>query len=302
MKIFKALASGFCRTLRAWKGILILWFGSLLTVSFIAIPLKGFLKSGFGGSMITERLQDGIDIEVLGDLGAGFTNLMRSLPSGMLLLILVWILLHGFLSGGIFGTLKGTSARFSGNEFFRSCAKNFWPFLVISLIINAIMLMLVFLLLMLPLSIVLQPDSGSEISPIVILLISGTFFFLIALILILVADYARAWQAANERSECFKAIGFGFSRTFGKILSSLPMMILITAITMLFTFLVVSILGKWTPDSGGGVFLLFIISQVLFFVKSGIKVWRYGSVTALKEINDVREQKAETVVNPIIEV
>ena len=72
MKIFKSLASGFCRTLKAWKGILLIWFGSLLMVSLVALPLKGFLKSALGGSMITERLKDGIDIEVLGDIGSGF--------------------------------------------------------------------------------------------------------------------------------------------------------------------------------------------------------------------------------------
>ncbi len=76
MKIFKALASGFCKTLKAWRGILVIWLGSLLTVSLVALPVKAFLKSALGGSMITERLKDGIDIEVLGDIGSGFRNLM----------------------------------------------------------------------------------------------------------------------------------------------------------------------------------------------------------------------------------
>jgi len=300
MKIFKALASGFCRTLKAWKGILLIWFGSLLMVSLVALPFKGFLKSGFGGSMITERLQDGIDIEVLGDLGSVFKGMMASLPAGLLLLLLLGILLYAFLSGGIFDSLKGSASKLSGNQFFGACGRNFWPFLVITLIIGAIILILFFLILILPISIVTQSESGT--SPFLIVKISAAIFLFLAIIFILVADYARAWQAANDRSECFRAIGFGFTRTFGKILSSFPMMVILLAFAMLFTSLVFSLIGRWTPDSGGGVFLLFIISQILFFIKSGIKVWRYGSVTALKEINDVREQKLEIGVNPIIEV
>jgi len=302
MKIFKSLASGFCRTLKAWKGILLIWFGSLLMVSLVALPLKGFLKSGLDGSMINERLRDGLDIEVLGDLGSVFKGMMASLPAGLLLLLLFGILLYAFLSGGIFDSLKGSASKFSGNEFFSACARNFWPFLVISLIIGAIILVLFFLVLILPISIVTQSDSGSGTSVFLIVKISAAIFLFLAIIFILVADYARAWQAANDRSDCFRAIGFGFTRTFGKLLSSFPMMLILVAITMLFTSLVLSLIGRWTPDSGGGVFLLFIISQLLFFVKSGLKVWRYGSVTALKEINDVREQKLEIVVNPIIEV
>jgi hypothetical protein len=302
MKIFKALASGFCRTLKAWKGIILIWFGSLLMVSLVALPLKGLLKSGFGGSMITERLQDGLDIEVLGDLGSVFRGVLASLPAGLLLLLLIGIVLYAFLSGGIFDSLRSSASKFSGNQFFSACARNFWPFFVISLIISAIILMLFVIVLILPISIVTQSGSGSETAPVLIVKISAVIFLFLTIIFILVADYARAWQAANDRSEGFRAIGFGFTRTFGRLLSSFPMMLILVAVAILFTSLVIYLIGRWTPDSGGGVFLLFLVSQILFFIKSGLKVWRYGSVTELKEINDIKEQKTDTVVNPIIEV
>jgi hypothetical protein len=298
MKIFKALASGFCRTIKAWKGILLIWMGSLLTVSLLTVPIKVFLKSGFRGSMITERLQDGIDIEVLGDLGAGFRNLITVFPSGLILLILLGILLNAFLGGGIFDVMKGSSPKFSGTDFFKACAKNFWSFLVISLIISTIIIGLFILLFVVPISIVAQSGSGSESAPFITAVLTLTFFLLVSMIFILVADYARAWQAGNEKSACFAAIGFGFTRTFGKFLSSFLMMIILVGVQMLFTFLVIKIMGVWKPASGGGVFLLFLISQLLFCIKSALKVWRYGSVTALKEINDFKEQKADTFVTP----
>jgi len=295
MKIFKALASGFCRTLKAWKGIVLIWFGSLLTVSLIVIPMKGFLKSGFGGSMITERLKDGIDIEVLGDLGAGFRNLMSSLPSGLLFLVLISIVLYAFLTGGIFDVQKGSSLKFSGSDFFRACAKNFWPFLVISIIVSTIIMVLFVLIFVLPVSFVAQSGSGSEKAPFMTAVISGTIFLALSLIFVLVADYARAWQAASDKPDCFKAIGFGFTRTFGTFLSSFPVILIITAVQICFTWAVFSFVGRWTPDTGGGVFLLFLLSQLLFYIKSALKVWRYGSVTALKEIRDIEYQEKNVV-------
>ncbi len=171
MKIIKALESGFCKTLKAWKGILLIWLGSLLTVSLVAIPIKGFFKSAFGGSMITERLKDGIDLEVFGDIGSGLSNLIFSFPAGLLLLILIGILLGAFINGGIFDNLKASSGKSSLSGFFRASAKNFWPFLVISLIISLIILALVMFVIVLPVSIATSSGSGSETA-----IILTTFF------------------------------------------------------------------------------------------------------------------------------
>ncbi len=304
MKIFKALASGFCKTLKAWHGILLIWLGSLLTVSLVALPVKEFFKSALGGSMITERLMEGIDVEVLGDIGSGFRNLISSFPMGWLLLILTGILLGAFLNGGIFNRLKASSGKFSFPEFFRASAKNFWPFLVISVTISLIICMLSLLIIVLPVVIVAgaESTSASETAPILTALISIVCFLLISLIFTLAADYARAWHVAQERQACFAALGFGFRRAFGTFMSSYPMMLVLFVIQVIFTLLVMVFLSRWKAETGSGVFLLFVVSQMLFYIKTGLKVWRYGSVTALKEINDTKEHEAEIIVNPAMTV
>jgi len=292
MKIFKALASGFCKTLKAWKGILLIWLGSLITVSLVALPMKAFLKSALGGSMITERLKDGIDLEVFGDIGAGFTNLISSFPTGLLLLVLIGILLGAFLNGGIFDSLKASSGKSSLSEFFRASAKNFWPFLVISLIISLIILALVLFFILLPVSIVVSSGSGSETAPFLTVFFSVLCFLLLSMIFTLAADYARAWHVTQDKPACFKALGFGFSRTFRTFLSSYPMMLIIFVVQMFFTLVVMFFLSRWKPDTGGGVFLLFLVSQILYYVKCILKVWRYGSVTSLMEIKNTAKQES----------
>jgi hypothetical protein len=107
----------------------------------------------------------------------------------------------------------------------------------------------------------------------------------------LVADYARAWQVRSDRPACFKAIGFGFSNTFSNFRASYPLMLVILSVQILFFILVFTTIPGWRPVSAAGTILLFLLSQILFFIKVFLKVWRYGSVTALMEQNEGNQHK-----------
>lgn len=58
-------------------------------------------------------------------------------------------------------------------------------------------------------------------------------------------------------------------------------------IQILYGWLVLNIISGIKPVTGGGVFLLFILSQLLFIIKILLKGWRYGSITKLMEINSI---------------
>ena len=149
------------------------------------------------------------------------------------------------------------------------------------------------LTIILPLSIVSQSDKSPEGALFKTGLIVISIFFLLLTILLLVADYARAWQVSKERNVCFKAIGFGFSQTFKTFLSSFPLMIILLVVQLTFGWLVLKILPGMRPATGGGVFLLFLLSQILFFLKIMLRIWRYGSFTSLMEIKSLKENPAE---------
>jgi hypothetical protein len=286
MKIFKALGSGCHRSLKAWKGILIFWFISLSLAAIIALPMKSAMKTGFGQSTITGKLMNGIDIEALSDLGTVYNSLVHYFTSGLLLLLLLWLLINAFITGGLFNSLKSNEERFSTGEFFKASARNFLPFLGITLIISTILIFLALVLVVLPFRGIVSPKNPNESVPWLIMYISVLFFILISQIFVLVADYARAWQVKNEKPACFRSLGFGFSRSFRRFLSSFPMMLIIWIIQALFVFLVLKVIGNWKPVSGIGIIGLFLLSQFLFYMRLFLKVWRYGSVTSLKELND----------------
>ena len=96
MKIFKALDSGCHRSLKAWKGVLVFWFISLCLVSMVALPMKGVMKTGLGQSAITEKLMNGLNTEVISDLGILSKGLFRYFFTGLMISFLLWLLINAF--------------------------------------------------------------------------------------------------------------------------------------------------------------------------------------------------------------
>ena len=295
MKIFNALLAGLASTFRVWKGVLIMWFFSLLLVSMLAIPLKGSLRSVFGKSMITEIFSEGLNIEILPDMGSSLNTILSSFSSGFFFMILAGFLMNVFLSGGLFGSIRDGSVRFSSSSFFRSAAYYFRSFLVIMLIISVIMIFLILLVMIVPIVIVSTSDSVTEKGFFNTLIISGAVTGIFMLMLLLVADFARAWQISNVSPAGFRALAFGFRQSFRYFLSSFFFMMILIIVQVLFIFFVFKFLSTWRPINGGGIFLLFLVSQFLFFIKIMLRTWRYAGVTELME----QSFKIQNI-NPII--
>ncbi len=283
MKIFKALIYGTNRSIRSWKGVLTIWFLYLLLVSMVAIPLKGSLMAGFGKSMITERLSDGLNIEVFVDLGSALGSLISSFSYGFFFLIAVGFIMNAFLSGGLFNTLRGASKMYSSSEFFKTAATNFWSFFFIITIAIGIIIFFTIIILVIPLSAVSNTESATDRTIFYTVIICGSLLFILTLIILIVTDYARAWQAAVMKPACFRAIGFGFRQTLRTFLSSFALMIIIMFVSILFGWLVLKILPAWRPSNFIGILFLFIVSQFLFFLKIMLRAWRYASITSLME-------------------
>ena len=96
MKILIAFKYSALRSMKIWKGVLLVWFSSLLTAGLVAIPVKKALVAGFSDSMITERLARGIRLEVFSDLGPVLKSIMSFISGGLVMAILVWFVLNVF--------------------------------------------------------------------------------------------------------------------------------------------------------------------------------------------------------------
>jgi hypothetical protein len=286
MKIFKSLGSGTLRALKSWKGVLLIWFISLLLISLFVIPMKGSMKAGFGSSTIIDRLKGGIDIDVIADLGQYLASIISYVSTGFFFILFTGILINTFLAGGLFNSLKGTSEKLSMPDFFRASARYFWYFLGLYFLIDLIILVTGFLIIGLPVGLISQSENAPGGLAVIVGIITACVFLVLLIIFFLVCDYSRAWLVSAEKPAFFKALGFGFSETFSRFRSSFPMMLIIMVLLVLFGWLVSTLIGTWKPSTGGGVFLLFLVSQLLILIKILLKAWRYGSVTSLMEMNN----------------
>jgi hypothetical protein len=283
MKILNPIISGAVRSIKSIKGVLAIWISTLLLVSLLVLPMKSSVNSVLGNSMVTEKLKNGINFDVFTDLGTNMTTILSGFTTGFFLLVFFGFLLNVFFNGGLFSTLRSGEERYASAKFFRGAGINFWPFLVITVIISLIILIMASIVFVLTFWIAGSSDSSPEGTRIRAGIISTIIVIVILPVFLLVADYARVWQVTSSESAGFKAIGVGFRQTFKYFFSSYPVMLINMGIQLLFSlFMMKSILGVG-PQTGGGIFLLFLFSQFLFIIKILLRVWRYGSVTSMFE-------------------
>ena len=285
MNILTHLKSGAVRSLKAWKGVLVIWILIFSLVSLIAFPLKSGLKSLIGSSMITELLYDSINADVITDMSKGLASLIPAITSGFLLVFFLGLIMNAFLTGGLFSILGNKNSKPSLALFFAGGAANFWSFILITILTAVMILLTASIVGGISFAIVSAAGSGTSAPGATgkVIRIALIVVALLLPILILVADFARAWQVANNEKKPFKAIGIGFSTTFGTFLKSYPLMVIVMVVQSGFGALVMSKLLSLKPSTGGGVFLLFIGSQVLFIIRIMLRAWRYGCVTSIME-------------------
>lgn len=283
MKISGSLKSGLFRSLKSWKGVMIIWLCFLILVAVIAVPLRNSINSAFGTSMITEQLSGGLNLMTFTDLGPVLKSLVSFISGSFLFLLFIGFILNAFLTGGLFTALRQVSGKFSPSEFFADCAKNFRSFLIISFIITIIIIFLCGVIILIAMLIgsasETMPEKGISIAAISSIVL---FTFLIP-VLLLVADYSRAWKVSNTPGSAFRALGFGFRQTFGRFWSSYATMLILVLVQVLFGLIIIHILPSWKPETGIGILLLFIVSQLLIYARVLLKTWRYASITSLME-------------------
>ncbi|MFZ0282338.1 MAG: hypothetical protein WAL29_11845, partial [Bacteroidales bacterium] len=216
MKIYDSVRSGFGLTLKSWKGVLIIWIFFLILIAIIAFPIRISVNSAFGNSMITEKLVEGFNLMAFTDLGPVLKNLVSFISGGVLFIFLIGFIINAFLTGGLFDAIRSEKGKFSFSLFFGACARNFWSFFIITLIISLIMIFGSGVIMLIAMIIISVSETIPEKGIYMIAFTSMFLVFSLIPVFLLIADYSRAWKASNEICSPFAALGFGFSQTFRK--------------------------------------------------------------------------------------
>lgn len=282
MKFTKAISSGLVRTYRSLKSILMVWVITFLAFATITIPLRSTVSAALGGSKATDMLSAGFDLDFWSDINsmAGF---LPDLSIGVIFITLLLLIVYVFLNGGLFDSLRANSCSFTISNFFASSAKLFLSYMVATLLVLLMIIITVAVFIGVPVTI--GQASGTIDSPGMVRLmkILRIVLGLVLIIFFLVIDYTRTWLAANDHRKVFKAMGYGFRATFKGFLGSYLFMLVIVILSVGFSWLSLKITGSMRAETGGALLLLFLVTQVLVFLRIAMKAWRYGGVTSMYE-------------------
>jgi len=283
MKIIDLLVKGFRRSLKAWKGVLIITLALLILSSLFAIPFKSVLKAGFGSSMISEELLKGFNPDLVGDLTENTGNILSYFSSGFLLIILTGLIFHSFFSGGLFSYLRKDLDRFTPGCFLKRSAEYFLPFLFITLIISIIIIFISVFIIVFIAGIRFVSDSWPDSILLIITILSLSLLILIISFFLLVADFTRSYYIEAGKPAFFTALASGFRLTFNGLSHSVFMMVILILMQILPGWMVAGIILKWNPVTGLTIFLMFLFLQILSFTRIFLRSWRYASVTVLMQ-------------------
>lgn len=278
MSLFKTLKNGAVNAASSYKLILLVWITTLVLALAVAFPLRASFNMIFGNSMAIERLNDGFDIGLAGDIGRPFGALMASLSAGSFLILTAGFFLMTFFAGGLFKRFTLAWGGLKVSDFLRASANNFIPFLKIALLMMLIIGAYTFILLGLP-GILNMALSGSQMP-------SGKFMYLLyglwALglpVWLFVADASRRWIASTGSKKVFRALGSGFRLLNERFWLSYLTVLVVFIINAIFIAVTFWFAAKAMPDRGTEVFLFFIAAQSLFILRLFMKAWRYAAVS-----------------------
>ncbi len=283
MNIKNSLLSGIRRAVQSWKGILIAWLCYVIPVLLLVIPLRGALQSAFGESMITDNLAGRYDFYVFSDLGPVLKNIIASASSGFMVVFLVLFLLNAFVTGGLFEGLKKENMKAPVSDFFSAASINFTAFLIITILVSLAFLLFVVAVALIFAVIINTSGSGSEKVSFLLQASSLPAIFIMLPVFMLVADNSRVIRISDTRMSGFRSLAAGLEFTFKRFWSSYFAILVILIFQFVFGAAAMYLISTWKPVTWQGVFLLFIVSHTLFYLRLLLKTWRYGTVTALMD-------------------
>lgn len=277
MALLRVLKKGAAAAALSYKQLLVIWVVSLIMILFVSFPLRVMLNAVFGNSMAVMRLTDGFDAGLLGDVGKPFLYLISAASTGGLLLLLAGFLLYTFFAGGLFASYTTAWGGLKMTAFIRESARNFLPFLKVNLLTLLIIAGYTLIVLGIPAAARMALAKGSTPEGASMVLFYSIWLLGLPLWLF-VADASRRWIAATGSDRAFRALGAGFRALKERFWLSYGTVFLILIVNALFIFISFWYLTCSVPEKGGMIFLFFILTQIMFFIRLFMKAWRYASV------------------------
>ncbi len=283
MKLLSIYCEGYRKSVRSFRTIILLWIISLAGSILIVAPLERNLGRLLDGSMASELLYDGFNIDVFADIMHAVMPALASFSISFLLVTVMVFLANTFVTAGLFRILAGSWKKpYKWKTFLMGADRGFTGFLFIAILAAVALILLVLIFAGLPLGAAIAAGAGYTLL-VVVGSLAAIVLILTMPVVLLTADYARALLTADKYLGPWKALTKGFRKVRKRFWPAWLVMILLLLLSLLAGFIAWKYTLQSKAATGGGLLLLLLVSQLFVFLKIWIKVLRYGTVTAMRE-------------------
>jgi len=301
MNIPKAYIGGFQKAAKSPRMLFILYFSNLLMALLLALPFMGFLKIGFGSSVMFENLLEGFNFTSFSNLMYYNSDGISTILGSIKWFLLAYFLLNLFLTGGIIRTLN--KEKFTTNNFFSGAAYNFFRFLGLSAVM--ILVQIVFILLVyVPLGMILGSFGDKLVTEITYyywVIGAFTFHLLLFLLISMIGDYAKFYLVLNDSFNIFKGFWKGVRYVFKHFLKTYFLYLMLLFIPAVIMYVYWYYEKDMKMATGVGILIVFALQQGFIFLRVFLRVWVLSSQFKMYADDFIKSSAVQDIVFSVVE-
>ena len=275
MKIIKAYKSGLKATINSLQLITIGYLFLLIPALLIAIAYWSSFKSAIGNFIAPGNLLNGFDYTAYTELMRFEGERISAATSQAFLLVIFYIFVGLFISGGIIFSLNNKNSKSSLLSVLTGGSRFFWRFLKLnfySLIIHLIIMAIIYL----PFTfLVISSFEGAatEKSTFFLFLPFGIFHLIVMLYLFTINNYAKFALVHNNSQKVLSSLWTAAKFVTLKFFNTYNLALLLLIVPIIFLLGYMKISGVLEMNSGLMILIVFLVQQIYVWLRMAGKVW-----------------------------
>lgn len=307
MKVFKATLAGLRGTTRSTRVVILVWLTILVSALPLTVALREVIEEDIGTSQIQEDLRGGLDLGWLEEFHYRHEGLAQTLTPGRVSRALVWenmelwlsggwitenrllaatgmvfLLIWVLLQGGVIAHLSRQDSRFQLASFLADSGTYFFRFLRLGVIMGLGyygVYRLAFWLF--PAIERWTRDVTVEKTALGLNLLGALIVVILMSLIHLVAEYAKIATVLGDRRSMVLAIFHSFLQITRHPLQSFGLMGLMFLMLILVQWFFYMAMPDVRNASIGALIFAFVVGQGYLFIRSGLRVARFGAEMTL---------------------
>jgi hypothetical protein len=294
VNVITAIVQGWKLLIAQRKAWLLIYCCNLIFALVAIMPIQSWLGKVAGRSVSLTQSIGAFDFTFIGDLLRNYGSGMSSLLSLLCVVVLCYVVLNAFLTGGILQLFVHGRGAFSRARFVFAGLKYFWRLTglsVLFLIIHGIVLG-IFAAIFLTIGInPFQMENDVQFMRIAqfLLLVYG----MITLLVLIVHAYAKICLVEAQTQGVMVAIKRSMAFVTRRFISVFLLFVLNLGILVAILFVSGLLKNIFSSSSMGGILLYLLIGQVVIFGRIGVRLLVLSSASRLRHVMPYRRAPAQ---------